>query len=258
LAQEPAGKDAVTHFAGTKREDDNYILSPNLPVELGVNRVLLRAGTGTAPVRLTATTEGLPSATITIPTASPAPVVGGLSRDFPEAAQRGLLTRGPTPVTPNFRVTRSTAVPASVVAGSGTDATATIDDNELTRWASDGKPTTAWIEYRFSAPVTLSEIELKLVGWRSRAYPLRISIDGLAVWEGTTDRSLGYVGLPFAATRGSVVRITQTAPVTDRDAFGKVIELNNARAAGDTGADAIPPGWRLGIVEADFHGPAPR
>jgi beta-galactosidase len=52
-----------------------------------------------------------------------------------------------------------------------------------------------------------------------------------------------------------VLRISQTGPVEDRDAFGKVVELNNARAAGDTGADAVPPGWRLAIVEADFNGP---
>jgi hypothetical protein len=101
----------------------------------------------------------------------------------------------------------------------------------------------------------LSEIDLKLVGWRSRSYPLRITLDGRVVWEGQTERQLGYANVAFAAATGRVLRITQIGPVEDRDGFGKIVELDTARKAGDTGADAVPPGWRLGIVEADFHGP---
>ena len=181
---------------------------------------------------------------------------GGLSSDFPESHQRGLLTRGPTPAAPTFVASRSTLIPAQVLAAANpAEAARTIDDNELSRWTSDGKPGSAWIEYRFAGPVTLSEIELKLVGWRSRAYPLRITLDGRTVWEGLTERQLGYAALRFPAATGRVLRIAQTGPVEDRDAIGKIVELNTARQAGDTGADAVPPGWTLGIVEADFHGP---
>ena len=251
------GKDAVTHYAGTARDEDNYILSRTLPVELGVNRVLLRAGTGRGTVRVTATAEGLKPATIEIRTVAPKPVAGGLSTDFPEYHQPGFLTRGPTPAKPTYRVTRTAALPAAIVAGSNQgEAGRSLDDNELSRWTSDGKPDTAWIEYRFKSPVTLSEIDLKLVGWRSRSYPLRITLDGRTVWQGNTERSLGYAHLSFAPATGQVLRITQAGRVEDRDAFGKIVELNTARQAGDTGADAVPPGWTLGIVEADFHGPA--
>ncbi len=251
------GKDAVTHYAGTARDEDNYVLSRNLPVELGVNRVLLRAGTGRGTVRVTATAEGLKSATLAIPTVAPKPAAGGLSTDFPEYHQPGFLTRGPTPTKPTYRVTRTTALAAAVVAGSNqSEAGRSVDDNELSRWTSEGKPETAWIEYRFKGPVTLSEIDLKLVGWRSRSYPLRITLDGRTVWQGNTERTLGYTHLSFAPSRGQVLRITQAGRVEDRDAFGKIVELNTARQAGDTGADAVPPGWTLGIVEADFHGPA--
>ncbi|HEY0595364.1 hypothetical protein, partial [Sphingopyxis sp.] len=82
---------------------------------------------------------------------------------------------------------------------------------------------------------------------------LRVTLDGKTVWEGSTERQLGYTALVFPAQTGQVLRITQTGAVVDRDAFGKIVELNSARVAGDTGADAIPPGWRLGIVEADFQ-----
>ena len=253
----PAGPDQTTQYAGAAREEDNYILSRDLPVEGGVNRVLLRAGTQRGTVRLTASAAGLKGATLTIPAVLPSPVRGGLSTDFPEAHQPGLLVRGPTPAGPSYRATRISAVPVAITAGSNQDEAArSTDDNELSRWTSDGKPENAWIEYRFDAPVTLSEIDLKLVGWRSRSYPLRVMLDGKAVWEGTTERQLGYANLAFAPARGRVLRIQQTGAVEDRDAFGKVIELDTARKAGDTGADSVPPGWRLGIVEADFNGPA--
>lgn len=250
-------QEGTTSYAGTARDEDNMILSRALPVEAGINRVLLRAGTETGTVRLTATAEGLESATLTIPTVLPEKAGGGLSLDFPEHAQPGLLSRGPTPDEQTYSLKRATFLPASVAAGAvEAEAGLTIDDNELSRWASDGKPETAWIEYRFERPVTLNEIELKLVGWRSRSYPLRITLDGRTVWEGNTERQLGYTALAFPEATGIVLRIIQTGSVEDRDAFGNVVELSTARQAGDTGADAVPPGWRLGIVEADFHGPA--
>lgn len=252
----PAGADQTTQYAGTAREEDNYVLSRDLPVEAGINRVLLRAGMRTGAVRVTASAAGLKSATLTIPTVRPAPMAGGLSRDFPENHQPGLLTRGPTPAGPSFRPSRTTVLPVSIVAGSNqAEAQQSVDDNELSRWTSNGQPGSAWIEYRFDTPATLSEIDLKLVGWRSRSYPLRITLDGRVVWEGQTERQLGYANVAFAAATGRVLRITQIGPVEDRDGFGKIVELDTARKAGDTGADAVPPGWRLGIVEADFHGP---
>ena len=249
-------QEGTTSYAGTAREEDNLILSRDLPVEAGINRVLLRAGTERGTVRLTATAEGLASATLAIPTVLPERSPGGLSLDFPEHAQSGRLTRGPTPAAPTYTLKRATFLPASVAAGGNEgEAGLTFDDNELSRWASDGTPENAWIEYRFDRPVNLNAIELKLVGWRSRSYPLRVMLDGRTVWEGSTERQLGYAVLAFPAATGSVLRIVQTGTVEDRDAFGNVVELSTARQSGDTGADAVPPGWRLGIVEADFHGP---
>jgi len=257
LSTQPPPPGGVTEFAGAARDEDNYILSSKLPVEAGINRVLLRAGTHSGIVQLTAAAAGLKSATLTIPTVMPPSDKGGLSLDFPTRYQPDRLTRGPTPPGPSYRVSRSTALPVAVVAGSNqADAQKSIDDDEVSRWVSDGHPETAWIEYRFAAPVKLSQIDIKLVGWRSRAYPLRITLDGRTVWSGETERSLGYAHLSFAPVTGRVLRITQTGPVVDRDAFGNIVELKTARAAGDTGADAVPPGWRLAIVEADFHGPA--
>ncbi len=247
----------TTPTAGTARGEDNLILATTLPVEAGINRVLLRAGTTKGKVRLTATAPGLKPAKLTINTVASKAPVNGLSSEFAEAVQPGLLTRGPTPPTPSYRITRSAQVPVRIVAGSNqADAGKSVDDNELSRWSSDGKRANAWVEYHFATPVTLSEIDLKLVGWRSRAYPLSITLDGREVWRGETERQLGYAFQTFAPATGQVLRITQVGPTADRDAFGNIVELATARQSGDTGADAVQPGWTLSIVEADFHGPA--
>jgi len=249
----------TTPTSGTARGEDNYILSRTLPVEGGVNRVLLRAGTGRGSVRLRAVAPGLRPATLVIPARAAEPLRGGLSTVFAEASQPGLLTRGPTPAGASYRVTRTTLTPSAIVAGSNAaEAGRSADDDELSRWTSDGKPANAWIEYRFDRPVTIDAVDLKLVGWRSRSYPLRITVDGREVWNGSTERQLGYAFQTFAPATGRALRITQVAPTVDRDAFGKIVELGTARQSGDTGADAVPPGWRLSIVEADLHGPAGR
>lgn len=235
---------------------DNYILSPDLPVEGGINRVSLRAGKRPGAIRLNASATGLKGAAIVIRGARASSLKGGLAPDLPGNAQAGLLTRGPTPAGPSYRRSRTTLIPIAAMAGAAQDqAAASWDDNELSRWSSDGSPRNAWIEYRFARSEMVSEIDTKLIGWRSRSYPLRVKIDDRTVWEGETERQLGYARISFPPTRGNRVRIEMTGPVADRDAFGNVVELDTARKAGDTGADAIRPGWNLAIAEIEFHGP---
>ena len=102
-------------WPGTARDEDNMILSKNLPVENGVNRVLLRAGASAGAVRLRAAGEGLKDATITIPAVAPPKVTGGLSSDFAENHQPGTLTRGPTPAAPTITTATMPSDPASIV-----------------------------------------------------------------------------------------------------------------------------------------------
>ena len=243
-------------YPGRARDEDNFILSKDLPVENGISRVLLRAGRQAGMVRLRASAPGLKEAILEIPGLAAERVSGGLSSDFPERHQQGLLTRGPTPQGQGYGPARSTFIPSSVITPSNrSSAAASFDGNELTRWTSDGTPANAWIEYRFDTRGTFSSIDLKLLGWRSRSYPLRVAIDGRTVWEGETERQLGYARIGFPATTGKVVRITQVGPTVDRDAFGKIVELSQTRQGGDTGADEVPTGWHLGIFEVDFNGP---
>ena len=89
-----------------------------------------------------------------------------------------------------------------------------------------------------------------------RSYPLRITVDGQIVYEGTPEKSLGYVTLPVKSTTGQRLRITLTGKTEDRDGFGQIIELvQTARAGWDSGAELLPAGFGLGIFETEIYKP---
>jgi beta-galactosidase len=151
-------------------------------------------------------------------------------------------------------VRRVTLKPAATVAGSN-QATVGLaqDDDEMTHWASDGQLANAWIEYQLDKPQVVDEVVLKLIGWRLRSYPLRITMDGVTVYEGVPAKSLGYVTLPLKPVKGRKLRIALTGPTVDRDAFGKIVEITGARAGLDTGAEKVAAGGGLGIIEAEIY-----
>lgn len=239
-----------------KKDSINDIGATTLPVQLGVNRVLIRATSAAGPVHLVASADGLKSAELDTVAKAVTPSVDGLSTVFAEDYQPSDLSRGPTPLTPSYQSFLRTIPVASITAGSNAaDAQKSHDDNETTSWSSDGKPDNAWIEYDFAHPDTVSRLSLKLTGWRLRAYPIKVTLDGKTIYEGVTSKSLGYVNLATAPMAGSKLRITLTGPTEDRDAFGNVVELKNNKEAASVGVDAVPAGWRLSIVEADILGP---
>jgi len=77
---------------------------------------------------------------------------------------------------------------------------------------NDGKLDTAWIEYVFDHPATPDELVIKLMSWRNRSYPIRITVDGTEVFAELTPVSLGYVHLPLKPMMGTRLRIQLTAP----------------------------------------------
>jgi beta-galactosidase len=251
LAQEEVGQNGL----GDKKTSTNYVLSQTLPVEGGVNRVLIRATNKAGKISLTATADGLKPATITAAT-KPVVVKDGLSKVFAEDAQTVNLSRGPTPLTPSYVDTLRGVQVAGISAGSNAaDAGLSRDDNERTAWTSDGLKDNAWVEYDLGTPQTISNVSLKLTGWRLRTYPVRVTLDGKVVYEGVTPKSLGYVDLSFAATKGRKLRIALTDLTQDRDAFGNIVELKDNKEAQSVGADKVATGWKLSIVEADISGP---
>jgi hypothetical protein len=236
---------------------DNYILAKTLPVEGGVNRVALRAGSTPGTIRLTATAEGLRPATMTLGSEA-FRVANGMTTALPGADEPVRLTRGPTPAGPSFRPWRKGIAIRSATAGSNSDtARNTIDDNEISFWKSDGGLDKAWIEYEFAQPATVGEITFRLVGFRLRSYPMRITLDGATVYEGEPAKTLGYVTVPLARRTGRRLRVQLTKPTVDRDSFGNIIELvPTARAGADSGAEQVPSGAQLSIFEAEVYEPA--
>ena len=233
---------------GIAQGPDNYILSKSLPVECGVNRVLVRAAPNAGRITLQATAEGLRPASLEL-VSRPVRVVGGLSLEMPGDNLPVNLKRGPTPPGASYTPTRRSVNIAGVTAGANAaQAAQTYDDNEITEWANDGQLATAWIEYKFTRRVRVNTVTLKLTGWRNRAYPLRLTIDGQTVWQGVTPRSLGYVTLNFPATPGRSLKIELTAPFREGDGFSRITELNAAPDAQTTNRNGA-----LSIVETEIY-----
>jgi hypothetical protein len=162
------------------------------------------------------------------------------------------LSRGPTPRGESFKQTRRTLEVASITAGSNNEkANNTIDDNELSDWTSDGKPENAWIQYQLAKSDKIDQVVLKLVGWRTQSYPLKISVDDKVVYTGMTPRTLGYVTISFPQAVGRVIKIELSGEANNRDALGNIVEITGAP---DPNSSANKGGaTKLGIVEAEFY-----
>ena len=179
----------------------------------------------------------------------------GLSLEMPFDNLPSNLDRGATPSGESFVMSRQTVDIANVSAGSNSDkAKNSYDDDEATDWTSDGKTETAWIKYDLANTANVNQVVLKLVGWRTQSYPIKISIDEKVVFTGNTPRSLGYVTLNFAPTRGKTVKIELTGDANNRDAFGNIIEIGGTpdaqSSAGKGGGKSV-----LGIVETEIYAP---
>ena len=236
---------------GIAQGPENYILSKNLPVEGGVNRVMIRSTTKAGKITLSAHSDGLGGSTAIVDS-RPSTVTGGLSTSSLSDGLPVYLGRGPTPRGESYNVVRTTLEAVNITAGSNADtARNTIDDNELSDWSSDGKRENAWIRYELSKPESIDQVVLKLVGWRTQVYPLKISVDDRVVYTGATPRTLGYVTIDFAAVTGKSIKIELSGEATNRDALGNIIEITGApdpnSAANRGGAT------KLGIVEAEFY-----
>ena len=243
---------------GKSPDGDNYALATSLPVEAGVSRVLVRSTTQAGAVRLTARAIDMDDATVEWTSHADAERMDdGLSAYISSEHLRSVLDRGETPSTPSYTDKKRTVAIVSATAGAnGASVGNSWDDNELTEWRNDGLLSTAWITYELAEPEAIDEISLKLTGWRQRSYPLQVVADGVVVWQGNTDKSLGYVSLfiknPVRAKRYT---IRQVGSATDKDAFGQVTELAGGPAT-ELDLYRTPGGDRvngeLRIIECDF------
>lgn len=235
---------------GIAQGSDNFILAKKLPAECGVNRVLVRSLPQAGRITLKASADGLKPAFIEL-TSKPMVVIDGLAKILPGAMLPASLKRGPTPAGNSMRPTRMPLRIVKATAGSGADrVAASYDDNENSGWKNDGKRDTAWIEYELERSATISEVTLKLGGWRNKAYPLRVTVDGKVAYVGTTPKSLGYVTLPLKATTGRTVRIQLVGSIDVKDGFGMVEVTGKKLDDAGSGAKGA-----LEVIEAEIYAP---
>lgn len=238
---------------GIGQGPENYILSKTLPAECGVNRAIVRTTTQAGKVQISVTADGLKSDMISFETV-PFITENGLTTVLPSAGLPSNLKRGETPLTPSFKVSRKTLDIVSATAGANTDKVGlTWDDNEATEWTNDGKISTGWITYNLAQSTEISEVCLKLAGWRSRSYPIEVLIDSKVLWKGETPQSLGYVTIPLKPTVGKSVTIRLTGSGTEKDAFQNMIELNgNKELDGFKDPKNLNTKGQLRIIEAEI------
>lgn len=236
---------------GIAQGPGNYILSKELPVENGVNRVLIRSTTVPGNITISANAAGLKSSTLVL-TTKPVEVNNGLAKVLPSDGLPSNLERGPTPLTPSYKMIRIPVMIAGVTAGANTgSALASYDDNELSDWVNDGKLETAWIEYELEREAVVSEVNLKLNNFRSRSYPLRITVDGQEIFNDTTARSLGYFNAVCKPTKGKKVRIQLLQPavsVVDNATEVSGKKLDDGVSRNDANAKGT-----LSIIEVEIY-----
>lgn len=236
---------------GIAKGPDNYVLSKELPVELGVNRVLIRSTREAGTVTLTARSEGLKSATVELET-EPIETTGGLTPRLPGEGLPANLDRGPTPEGPAYDSRRHPLEVTDVTAGSNPDGAGNaIDDDELSSWESHGDREDAWIRFDLGDTTTVGEVRLKVGGHRTTGYPIRVAVDGQEVWSDDVGHTLAYDRISFDPVDGQSVTIALAGVTQVEDPFGEIVEITGERHQSDreSGRD------HLELIEVELYGP---
>ena len=235
--------------ANKKNSSDNYVGSYDLPVECGINRVLIKSTVNAGNINLSAYAAGVRPAYISLSTQRV-----DIEKYLPQLSLKSRLDRGETPSTPSYQDMFVSVPVSKVTAGSNAESVQnSIDDNELTEWKSDGEKENAWVKYLFNKKATVSEITLKLTGWRQKCYPLEVYAGKQKVWEGITPASLGYVHISIPQpVSAKDLTIRMVAPAQDSKKFGLVKELAGGVANEMDRMKSAKGKVELRIVEADL------
>ena len=232
---------------------DNYVGSMALPVECGINRVLVRSTVNAGTITVYASAEGLRDVQKAVIKTNPVDI----AKQMPALTLKGNLSRGETSQTPSYKDRATGIAIKSAKAGYDAEhAARSFDDNELSEWKNDGKLSTAWITYKLERKAVISDICLKLTGWRLRSYPIEIYAGKKLIWSGDTERSLGYIHLtPTQQVKTDEITIRLKGAGKDKDAFGGIVEVTEP-AAGELDLFKAKNGGdtknELRIVEVEF------
>ncbi len=218
--------------------DDNAILSPDLQLEAGVCRVMVRSTTTAGDITLKVESPDLPAAALTTKS-QPCRVKNGFYVDtdgMPTEAdwakeQPLWLERGETPATPSYTqryegvAIKSIEVPVNVK-----DSRNLCDDNEASKWSSDGLAANAWLKATLTSPAAIRKVSLRMNNFRTTAYPLQViavTAEGeKTVWQGYTQKNLGdcYLHIDSPVVTDTYI-IRMIGEATVKEAFASMTEL---------------------------------
>ena len=238
---------------------NNYrVLSKQLEAEAGICRVMLRSTTKAGNITLTASAKGLKMSQLTIATtATPTkdgfyvdnngrPATADWAKQLP-----AYMERGETPSTPSFRQHLQTIAIRDITSPSDTTGIWTVcDDNEASKWLSDGLIQNSLVTFRLERAAAISQIALRMDGFRRTSYPLEITAsDGTVVWSGYTDKSLGYAYCHIEKpVKSDTYTIRMVGPASVKEAFGDMTELAAKKAVSKKASKSN----KLGIIEIEF------
>jgi beta-galactosidase len=235
---------------GMAQGEDNFIGKQDLPVECGVNRIFLRSLPKAGTVVLTAT-MGKQAAQLILNT-RPFENKEGLSTQMPDQGLTGSLKRGPTPAGVSYVVSRTPVTITAATAGSNADKAAlSYDDDETTDWFNDGDLANAWIDYTLERTANISEVTFKVNGFRTKSYPVRITIDGKEAFKGNTLRGLGYCTLTFPPVKGNHLKIELLSAAEAKEETGK--EVNGKKLGDGVERNDQNSKGRLSLIEMEIY-----
>ncbi len=231
--QQATGQGGIV-TSGFHSADTNGVGSPDIALEAGVMRVMVRSTTDAGKITLRATSSAYPTQSISVSTTA-APVKNGFYVDAKGNAIEAdwakelpaYLKRGATPTTPSYTQKYRTVDIASVeTAANAKDVANLYDDNEASKWKSDGLLQNAWVKVKLARKANIRQVVLRMDGFRSTSYPLEIWADGKLVFSGYTPKNLGHCYLNFTETVNTdQYEIRMIGEATVKEAFGSMTEL---------------------------------
>jgi hypothetical protein len=215
--------------------------------------VIIRSTCKSGKITLNVSSDGLKPASVVFKSKK-VKVMDGLSPDIPGENLPSFLNRGPTPGNSSYKITRIPVAIKSASAGANLDeVNKSYDDNELTEWTNDGRIPTGWIKYELVKRADICEVVMKLTGWRSRRYPIRILVDDKEVFKDTTSLSLGYITIPFEPVSGKFVAIELIGTHFEKDAYENIVEISGQDELDLYHEPSGDYSGQLRIVEIEFY-----
>jgi beta-galactosidase len=211
----------------------NYISDKTLPVECGVNRVMIRSCVNAGKITIKAAAQGFSETSLSIKSES-VPVNNGFYADASGKAIEAdwgsmmpcILNRGETPSTSSYTQKKNTiAIKYAEAASDTANVKASYDDNESTHWSSDGMLENAYIRYHLARKAKINEMVIKVLGFRDSSYPIEVYSGRKLVFKGFTHKGLGYCHIPLKLTFNDTFTIKMVGPASVKDAFADMVEL---------------------------------